>query len=59
MNEPTNGPEAPPIAGHVFRTGNSYVAGIATGRCVYLGRCDRPQQDHITRPDFQAQRGGR
>jgi hypothetical protein len=57
--EPTKGPEALPIAGHVFRTGNSYVAGVATGLCVYLGRCNRPQDDHITRPDFQALRGVR
>jgi hypothetical protein len=50
----------PPIADHVFRTGGgTYVAGIAAGMCAYDGRCNRPQDDHITRPDFQALRGAR
>lgn len=49
----------PPITDHVFRRLNNCVPGITTGRCTYLSRCNRPQDDHITRPDFQALRGAR
>lgn len=61
MISETETPEqCPPITDHVFRAGGGRcLAGITTGRCVYGGRCNRPQDDHITRPDFQAAGGAR
>lgn len=49
----------PPITDHVFRRLGAYVAGITTGRCTWLGRCNRMPDDHITRPDFQTEAASR
>lgn len=46
------------ITDHVFRlcnAGGTYRA-ITPGRCWYLGRCNRPQGEHITHLDFRATR---
>jgi hypothetical protein len=47
------------IADHVWRPGPNVGGHIPPGCCVWLGKCARPPDDHITVPDFRARRGGR
>lgn len=58
MTDPTA--DTPPITGHVFRSsGGTIVGGVSVGMCIWLGACNRPQDDHITHLDFRARRGAR
>lgn len=53
----------PPITDHVFRSkgyasqGKQGVGRVDPGMCSHLGSCNKPQEDHITVPDFRQQRG--
>lgn len=56
--------DQPPITDHVFRApGDAHVRSgklggpaLDSGMCGYNGTCNRPQDDHITVPDFRARR---
>jgi hypothetical protein len=55
---------AAPITDHVFRTssqatrqyGRQFSDKVDPDRCCYLTTCNRPQDEHITRPDFHNRR---
>jgi hypothetical protein len=54
----------PLITDHLFRVGEGKLvrlgqrgsSRVRPGHCCYRGTCDRPQEDHITRYDFERRR---